>query len=123
MFFKWINEGEEKKQAFLNSAIMQIWKRYLGGNWTFIRKVRLVRFIRKLITEVIIVRGVKEIFEEGVRILGEMEGEEEERGNEGEEGEEEDEHEYMFELYLLKVRGIQKKMIEEAIGRREDESR
>ena len=50
-----------------------------------------------------------------------MEGSEE-RGNEGEEGEEEDEQEYMFELNLSKVRGIQKKMIEEEVERRLQEA-
>ena len=103
MFFGWIKEGEEHRRVFEMCQLLRVGRDYLRGNWKIIRKVRFVRFMRKLIEEGIIVSGVKEIYEEGVRILREMEG--------GEVGEEEEE--YMFELYLMKVRGIEKKMKED----------
>ena len=98
---------------FSNSAIMQMGKQYLCGNWPYTRKIRLARFIRKVIVRGILVRGVREIYEEGVRILREMEGKEE-----GKEEEEEDRgrNAFMFELYLMKLGGIQKKLGEDEVA-------
>ena len=88
-------------------SVLRIGRDYLRGNFKIIRKIRLVHFIRKLITEGIVVRGVREIYEEGVTILSEMERRE---------VEEEEEEGYMSELYLLKIRGIWKKMKEDEVG-------
>ena len=106
MFMGWIKEGEEQKTAFENSRVMQIGKGNLRGNWKIIRKVRFVRMIRKMIEEGIMIRGMNEICEEGCRILSEMERRKVR----------EEEEEYMFELYMLTVRGIEKKMKEDEIG-------
>ena len=104
-FIRWIKVSTDHKRAFESSHLMQIGKRYLGGNWKIIRKIRFVRFVRKMIEEGIIVRGVKEIYEEGWRILSEMERREVKA----------EEEEYMFELYLMKVRGMEKKMKEDEV--------
>ena len=77
---------------------MRVGREYLRGSWSYIRKGRLVRVIRKLIEGGMIVKGVKEIFEEGWKILSEIE-----RGRVREE-----EEEYLCQLYLLKLCGIQK---------------
>ena len=106
VFMGWIKEGEEEKSAFENSRVMQIGKGNLGGNWKIIRKIRFVRLIRKIIEEGIIVRGMKEIYEEGWRILSEMERSEMKEEEEG----------YMFELYMMKVRGIEKNIGEDEMG-------
>ena len=105
MFVGWIKEGEEHKTAFENSSAILMGQVYLRGTWNVIRKIRLVRLIRKMIEEGIVVRGVKEIYEEGCKILSEMERREVK----------EDEEEYMFELYMMKVRGIEKKMKEDEV--------
>ena len=110
VFVGWIKEKPEHKAAFEHSLLMQIGKRYLTGNWKIIRKIRLVRLIRRVIEEGIIGEGVKELDEEGCRILSEMER----RGEEVEEGGEEER--YMYELFLLKVRGEQKKVKESAVS-------
>ena len=126
LFVGWIKEEEEHKRAFESSSIIRMGRRYLGGTWNVVRKARIVRLIRKAIEEGIIVKGVREIYDEGCRILSEKEN------LEGEE--EEQEYKYMYELYLLKVRGIQKKLkedemsvlrrkLEEAERGREDEKR
>ena len=118
LFVGWIKEGEEHQRAFENSRVMQTGKVTLRGNWNVIRKARFVRLIRRMIEEGIIVKGVEEMYEEGCRILSEME-----RGREGREEEEECEEEeeeeverYMCELYLLRVRGEQKKMKESEVA-------
>ena len=54
---------------------------------------------------------MKEMYEEGCRILSEME-----RSGEGGSEEEEEEERYMCELYLLRVRGEQKKMKESEVS-------
>ena len=105
IFIVWIKEGGEHTAAFENSSLIRMGKRSLRGTWDVVRKIRLVRLIRKLIEEGIMVSGVKEIYEEGCRLLTEME-----RGSEGGEEEEDEEVGYMFELYLMKVRGQQKNM-------------
>ena len=105
MFVGWIKEGEEHKTAFENSSAILMGQVYLRGTWNVIRKIRLVRLIRKMIEEGIVVRGVKEIYEEGCKILSEMERREVK----------EDEEEYMFELYMMKVRGMKKKMKEDEV--------
>ena len=105
MFVGWIKEGEEHKTAFENSSAILMGQVYLRGTWNVIRKIRLVRLIRKMIEEGIVVRGVKEIYEEGCKILSEMERREVK----------EDEEEYMFELYMMKVRGIEKKIKEDEV--------
>ena len=84
---------------------MRIGTDYLKGRWRPIRKSRLVRFVRKLIEEGIMAQGVKDIYENGCVLLSEMERE----------GKEKVEEEYMCELYLLKVRGIQKNMKENEV--------
>ena len=118
---RWIKRGEEEKQAFENSLeITDVFLRQLKGRrWTVIRKIRLVRFIRRMIEEGIIVRGVREMYEEGCRILSEM------GSGRGEELEEEgrEEERYMCELYLLKVRGERERLKENEVSvlRREKE--
>ena len=124
MFLEWIKEREEHQRAFENGPEMTglFLKQLKGRRWNIIRKIRLVRLIRRLIEEGIISGGVKEIYEEGCRILSKMErgrdtseeGEEEEEEEE-EEGEEEEKERYMCELYLLKVRGEQKKLKENEV--------
>ena len=84
---------------------MQNGKQNLGVTSNVIRKIRIVRFIRKLIDEGIICRGVKELYEEGCRILSEMEKKKVE----------DEEEAYMSQLYLLKVRGIEKNMKEDEV--------
>ena len=110
IFIKWIKEGEEHKKAFERCSIMQIGGNYLKGAQTLIRKIRFVRLIRRVIEEGIMVRGVNEIYEDGCRILDEIVG----GSREGEE--EEEEERYMYELWLLKVRGIEKKLKEDEIS-------
>ena len=105
MFLGWVNEKAEHKTAFEACSLMQTGRSNLQGRWKIIRKIRLVRFVRKLIEEGVIVRGVREIYEEGVRILSEMEKRKVK----------EEEEEYMFELYMLKVRGMEKKMKEDEV--------
>ena len=85
MFFKWIKE-EEHKRVFEKSTTLRVLKEYLRGAWDVIRKIRLVRFIRRLIEEGIIVPGVADIYGEGRQLLSEMEkagtgGGEQEDGN------------------------------------------
>ena len=109
VFVAWIKEGEENQRAFEDSSVMKMGQRYLSGTWNLIRKIRFVRLIRRMIEEGIIGRGVEEMYEEGCRILSEMEL----RREEVEEGEEEER--YMCELYLLRVRGVQKKMKENEV--------
>ena len=132
VFIEWIKEGEEHAQTFENSTIIQMGKRYLRGNWKTIRKIRLVRFIRRLIEEGITTEGVKGIFEEGCRMLSDMERSED--GGREEEDEKKEKEEYLFELYLLRVRGDQKKLkadevsilrrkLEEEKARREESER
>ena len=113
IFVGWIKEGEEHKRAFENSSAVKMGSGYLHGRWKTIRKVRLVRLIRRVIEEGIIVKGVKELYEEGCRLLSEIE--KGRTGGEGEEGEEEEEERYMYELYLLRVRGEQKKLKENEV--------
>ena len=111
VFMRWIKCGEEQKGAFENSPVMGMHLRHLKGRrWKIIRKIRLVRLIRRMIEEGIIVRGVREMYEEGCRILLQMErsGEEVEEGGE--------EERYMYELYLLRVRGERKKMKESEVS-------
>ena len=94
---------------------MQMGTTYLKGKWKVIRKIRVVRLIRKLIEEGIMVRGVKEMYEEGCRILSEMERGVYGGGGGGEGEENEEEKGYLYELYLLKVRGMQKKITEDEV--------
>ena len=108
MFLGWVNEKAEHKTAFEACSLMQTGRSNLQGRWKIIRKIRLVRFVRKLIEEGVIVRGVREIYEEGWRILSEMERREVKA----------EEEEYMFELYLMKVRGMEKKMKEDEVERK-----
>ena len=115
-FIGWINENkEEHKAALESSSLMQMGRNYLKGRWSVIRKIRVVRLLRKLIEEGIMVRGLREIYEEGCRILSEMEKEVYGGGGGEGIGEKEEEEEYMRELYLLKVRGIQMKMKEDEV--------
>ena len=102
---------------------MQMGRTFLNGRWKIIRKIRLVRFLRKIISEGVIVRGVREIYEEGCRILSEMERGRGEGSKELEGEEEEGREEYMCELYLLRVGGEQKRLKENEISllRREKE--
>ena len=108
MFVVWLNEGTEHKSAFEKSTLMRIGAYYLRGTWSFIRKVRLVQFLRKLIEQGLLVSGVREMYEEGCKLLSEME-----RENIGGEERTEEEQKYMYELYLLKVQGIQKHIKED----------
>ena len=105
MFIGWVKEGEEHEKAFESSSAMQMGKKNLQGKWKTIRKIRLVRLIRRVIEEGIMVKGVKEMYEEGCRILEAIAGRRAGR-EEGEEGKEEER--YMYELWLLKVRGEHK---------------
>ena len=68
-----IYESMIRKCFEVSMRIVELWKGNLRGNWKIIRKIRLVCFVRKMIEEGVIVRGVKEIDEEGWRILSEME--------------------------------------------------
>ena len=110
MFVGWIKERKEHKQVFENSSIMRMGQSYLRGKWNAVRKIRVVRLIRKVIEEGIIVRGVMEIYEEACKILSAKESEKEREGGGGEEDR------YMYELYLLKVRGIQKKLKDDEVS-------
>ena len=116
MFVGWIAEGEEHKAAFENSTEMTgvFLSQLKRRSWNVTRKVRVIRLIRKLVEEGIIVRGVKELYEEGCRILSNMEMEEE--GGSEEEEEEEGQEQYMSELYLLRLRGEQKKLRESDVS-------
>ena len=111
----WIKEGEEHQRAFENSGAMKSGKINLRGTWKVIQKIRFVRMIRRVIEEGITDGGVKEMYEEGCRILEEISRG---RGREEEEEEEEGEEEerYMYELWLLKVRGEWKKMKEDEVS-------
>ena len=80
-----------------------MYKTYLRGIFPIIRKTRIVRLIRKMIEEGIMVSRVKEMYEEGMRLLLEMKKEEADR-KEGEEGKDT----LMTELLLLKYRGEEK---------------
>ena len=114
---KWIKCGEEQKGAFENSLEMTggFLRQLKGRRWNVIRKIRVIRLIRRVIEEGIIGGGVKGMYEEGCRILEEISRG---RGREEEEEEEEGEEEerYMYELWLLKVRGEWKKMKEDEIS-------
>ena len=116
MFVGWIKEGEEHKKAFERCSIMQLGGNYLRGVRAIIRKIRFVRLIRRVIEEGIMVKGVNEIYEDGCRILDEMVGGRGKGEEEEEEEEEEEKERYMYELWLLKVRGIEKKLKEDEIA-------
>ena len=109
MFIGWIKEGGDHERAFETSSFIQMGKNSLRGTWTVVRKIRVVRLIWKLIEEEIMVRGVRERYEEGCTILSEKE-----TGIYGG-GENEEEQKYMCELYLLRVRGEQKKLKEDEV--------
>ena len=69
----WIKEGEEHQKAFENSSAMKMGRVYLQGGWKTIRKTRFVRMIRRMIEEGSIVNGMNEVYEEGCRILSQVE--------------------------------------------------
>ena len=118
MFIRWIKEGEEHGRTFERCSVMQIGRNYLTGTRNTVRKkIRFVRLIRELIGEKIIVNGMREIYEEGCRILSEMVGRrggrEEEESEEEEEEEDKEEEQYLYELCVLKVIGEEKKVKED----------
>ena len=91
----WYNESDEHKGAFVRSKPMQDSRQYLRGRpWSYIRKVRLLRFIRRLIAEGIVTPAVREICTEACTLLSEMEHESD--------GREEEEQAFMGELVLLR---------------------
>ena len=104
VFFDWVNEGDHRT-VFENCTAMQMYRVYLQGVWGITQKIRFIRLIRKLIERAIVVKSVEGVFEEGCRILCAME-------DEAEDGMEDRarEDQYRFELYLLKIRGVQRKM-------------
>ena len=75
VFIRWMEEGEEEhKEALENSGVEGMCRKYLrGASFPIIIKIRVVRMIRKIIEEGIMIRGVKEMYEEGYRLMGEME--------------------------------------------------
>ena len=115
IFITWIKEGGEHKTVFENCSAMKMGKSYLQGSWNVARKIRLARFIRKMIEEGTIVSGMKELCEESCRILRDMVGR---RGTDEEEEEdeevEEQEH-YISELCLLKLIAEKKKVKEDEL--------
>ena len=118
MFIRWIKEREEHGRTFERCSVMQIGRNYLTGTRNTVRKkIRFVRLIRELIGEKIIVNGMREIYEEGCRILSEMVGRrggrEEEEESEEEEEEDKEEEQYLYELCVLKVIGEEKKVKED----------
>ena len=112
MFISWAKEGAENKEAVENSTIDANSRRYLRGGFPIIRKIRTVRLIRKIIEEGISIRGVREMYEEGMRLLLEIG----KKGAGGIGGEEEEEEKLMGELCLLKYRGEEKKIKEDEVG-------
>ena len=89
---------------------MRVGTAFLKETWNISRKIRFVRLIRQLIEEGIMITGMREIVEEACRILSEME-----RSEVRERKLEDKKAECMSELYLLKVQGMQKNMIEDEV--------
>ena len=104
VFIRWMEEGEEEhKEALENSGVEGMCRKYLrGASFPIIIKIRVVRMIRKIIEEGIMIRGVKEMYEEGYRLMGEMEKGRREGGGRRRGGWDEEEDMLMGELYVMK---------------------
>ena len=73
LIISWMQEGEEHQEAFENSTVIRLGQTALGGSWPMLRKIRLVRLIRKLIERSILTARIRELYQEGCRLLSEME--------------------------------------------------
>ena len=114
MLIRWVND--EHKIELVNSKLERMRNIYLQGTWTIIRKIRIVQLIRKMIEEEILISGVKGMYEEGCRLLSQMEN----RGVRREEGVE-NEDTLIAELLLLKYRGEEKGLKESEVNRLRNE--